>query len=303
MSEFMRGYHHSVHLLRIQRVADGAYHYFRWTDSDQPIRFGGFWYEANGIRFDQAQYSADIKLDSIQLEIQNVDKAFSDLVLSNDMRGNEVRIYRVALDNYLNVIGGMTTETDLNTYGLLFVGYMDKIEVDRGRAKIEVYNHFIKWKMPTPRRIHSPTCYWVFASPHGITGSTECGWTGYALGYDTGTGAAVVVGDTITGLTTGHTALVEYVELLTGTWGVDAAGNFYFHTSTGTFQNNEQLRVGGVTRCLANGIRTDSTWCDHSYNRCLALANTNNFGGFRFLPDLASKELTWGSNKMNWKWR
>ena len=36
------------------------------------------------------------------------------------------------------------------------------------------------------------------------------------------------------------------------------------------------------------------TWCDHSYNRCVALANSDNFGGFRFLPSLKEKELWWG---------
>lgn len=42
------------------------------------------------------------------------------------------------------------------------------------------------------------------------------------------------------------------------------------------------------------GYTGDATWCDRSYARCLALANQANYGGFRFLPDLADKEIWWG---------
>lgn len=39
------------------------------------------------------------------------------------------------------------------------------------------------------------------------------------------------------------------------------------------------------------------SWCDRSYARCRALGNTDNFGGFRFLPDLMDKELWWGRTR------
>ncbi len=35
-------------------------------------------------------------------------------------------------------------------------------------------------------------------------------------------------------------------------------------------------------------------WCDQSYSRCSALANTNSYGGFRFLPALEEKKIWWG---------
>lgn len=37
-----------------------------------------------------------------------------------------------------------------------------------------------------------------------------------------------------------------------------------------------------------------SDWCDRTYTRCQALANTAHFGGFRFLPDLENKTIWWG---------
>jgi len=38
------------------------------------------------------------------------------------------------------------------------------------------------------------------------------------------------------------------------------------------------------------------TWCDRTYARCIALSNTANYGGFRFLPSLVDKAIWWGSN-------
>ena len=36
------------------------------------------------------------------------------------------------------------------------------------------------------------------------------------------------------------------------------------------------------------------TTCDQTYDRCTALSNTDNFGGFRWLPDMMEMELWWG---------
>jgi len=42
------------------------------------------------------------------------------------------------------------------------------------------------------------------------------------------------------------------------------------------------------------GYAGAQTWCDRSYVRCVALANTANFGGFRFLPSIENKKIWWG---------
>lgn len=39
------------------------------------------------------------------------------------------------------------------------------------------------------------------------------------------------------------------------------------------------------------------SWCDQSYDRCLEMVNTDNFGGFRFLPSIMEKELWWGRSQ------
>jgi len=44
------------------------------------------------------------------------------------------------------------------------------------------------------------------------------------------------------------------------------------------------------------GYSGGQTWCDRSYTRCVTLANTANFGGFRFLPSIENKRVWWGPN-------
>ncbi len=42
------------------------------------------------------------------------------------------------------------------------------------------------------------------------------------------------------------------------------------------------------------GYAGGETWCDRSYSRCVNLAATATFGGFRFLPSIENKKIWWG---------
>ncbi len=42
------------------------------------------------------------------------------------------------------------------------------------------------------------------------------------------------------------------------------------------------------------GYNGTETWCDKTYERCLQLGNTPNFGGFPHLADIEGKEIWWG---------
>lgn len=45
------------------------------------------------------------------------------------------------------------------------------------------------------------------------------------------------------------------------------------------------------TECGYSGAET---WCDQGYARCVTLNNSDNFGGFRWLPELEEQEIFWG---------
>lgn len=134
----------------------------RWTDISNSIYYGGYWYISQGVSFEQAGTTLKSQADSATLNIQNVDKGFSDLMLSEDIKGRPVTIQRVFLDKNLAVIGAPVT---------IFPGYIDPAEANRSRAKVEIANHMIKWKLITPKRQHSITCPWTFKS-------AECAFTG-----------------------------------------------------------------------------------------------------------------------------
>lgn len=66
-------------------------------------------------------------------------------------------------------------------------------------------------------------------------------------------------------------------------WKKKIPGRIHQATCPWIFKETTTCRYGGA-----------ETWCDHSYNRCTALANTANYGGFRFLPSLQNKQIWWG---------
>lgn len=77
---------------------------------------------------------------------------------------------------------------------------------------------------------------------------------GRSLGYTSGS-TQPAEGATLTGQTSGATAIVVVVPAPTsGSFGAGtAAGSLYVKTVSGTFQNGENLRVGGVTYAVATG--------------------------------------------------
>jgi len=68
------------------------------------------------------------------------------------------------------------------------------------------------------------------------------------LDFDSGGTTAIAVGDTITGQTSGATALVNHVVIDSGTWaGGNADGSLYLASVSKAFTNDELLDVGVTT--------------------------------------------------------
>jgi hypothetical protein len=90
--------------------------------------------------------------------------------------------------------------------------------------------------------------------------SSSSGWVKInfqkELPFNAGT-SAITVGQTVTGATSGATGVVSRVVIEDGFWsGSDAQGRLILSSSTGTFQNAENLQVGGVTRAIGAGAAT-----------------------------------------------
>jgi hypothetical protein len=94
--------------------------------------------------------------------------------------------------------------------------------------------------------------------------ATAAGWVLQALGstisFTTGT-AAIAEGNTVTGGTSGATATVRRIMVTAGSWGgaPSASGRLTLYGITGTFQNGENLQVGGATKAVASSVATANT--------------------------------------------
>lgn len=93
--------------------------------------------------------------------------------------------------------------------------------------------------------------------------SSSSGWTavslGWELGFNTGTGTAIAVGDTVSNLAGSATGVVARVVLTSGTtWG-GGSGRLVLSSVTGTWAAADQIRVGGVQRATAAGAQAAIT--------------------------------------------
>lgn len=95
--------------------------------------------------------------------------------------------------------------------------------------------------------------------------STASGWSTVAMNetltFNTGTNE-ILVGDTITGVTSSATAVITHVLITSGSWsGNDAAGLIYYNPSTlsGTFQS-ETIKVGSTNSAIITGAGTTTSF-------------------------------------------
>lgn len=86
-------------------------------------------------------------------------------------------------------------------------------------------------------------------------GGAAIATTGTQSGVHTAylTPAEIIEGSTVTGATSGATAIVRRAVLSTGTWTTNPTGSLIFSSVTGTFTGGEALQVGGVAIVSAFG--------------------------------------------------
>lgn len=157
-TELLKEVTQAQHLITITTKS----HTYRWTDGQNDIYYEGNWWISKGIEFDTIGSTVSGQLDSLTLEIDNVDQKFSDLVMTEDIRGSQCLIEIVYLDINQAIIGEPV---------ILFQGFLDRMPMDGVKARVDVFSHMVRWKLMTPRRQHTPSCPWIFKG-------TECGYDG-----------------------------------------------------------------------------------------------------------------------------
>lgn len=127
--------------------------------------------------------------------------------------------------------------------------------------------------------------------------STTSGWLQVALGrelsFTSGGTTTIVEGNTITGATSGATAVITRIVLESGAWANgDASGRFIFASQTGTFQA-ENINVGASTNLATIAGNSSAITLSPSGN---FETEENNFGG-----DSGTKRI-YGCDGVNRGW-
>jgi hypothetical protein len=138
----------------------------------------------------------------------------------------------------------------------------------RGYARKTLANEIVensltanKWYIRTnaegkaEAQYHNTSLDWEFNSADVADGNTVYGLFGITriLPFDAGL-SEIKVGDTVTGATSGATAVVTGVVVTSGAWAnSNAAGYLYVkNQSAAAFQNDENLQVSSVTKAVSN---------------------------------------------------
>lgn len=227
-------------------------------------------------------------------------------------------------------ITSLNTTPAVNT---LFRGFIGEWKIEEAEVALKITNEFILWKKK-PLRSCSKTCPWTFnKSPYtnlitgwrgtstyntlvengpdissAINGTTETD-NAYSEYFSVTRGKLYRVDVTLTlnsgqlptfyyGINAAHTGWANSKTLASGV-------NTFIFRSESTyayeylqFQNtiaanwSAIVTLYEVTECAYIG---SELWCDQSYERCLALGNTLNYGGFRFAPAMQEKQVWWGA--------
>ena len=146
----------------------------------------------------------------------------------------------------LQATGTLTTQQQAQYINLAADVYRADIGAVPGsgpiRGVIELQNTVYAWRNN------------VGGTALAIYKSSGTGWTSVSLGFEmsfnTGT-AEIFQGDTVTGATSGFSAVITRVVLESGTWsGGTAAGRLIFASATGNFTPGENLQVSASTKAV-----------------------------------------------------
>ena len=245
------------HLFIFHFAAD--YHY---TDCDQDIYYGGNQYLARGIKFDPIELTMMSKVPTTTIILDDTDLVVSTILRTQNIADKIVEVYWCPLDMNLQVLGA------IGDSNLMFYGRCNRGQKQRGsnNCEIEIQTDYRLWKRLTPRRTCSPTCPWDFKhGPSKVLGTNGSTYTFI--------GDQEQVADLVTKPITGGSWATIWS--LAGSGGVTWV-QYDWHTP-------------GTCRYSGSG-----TWCDKSWDRCVTLGNSINFGGFRWLTGLQEKTIYWG---------
>jgi hypothetical protein len=142
-------------------------------------------------------------------------------------------IWQLAAEDYYRSLIGAVTGDGNALYAFQFGAVKYAFRADSGTVKL--------YKTSSSGWTHVPFFHVLF-------------WDGGVLAE-----GDIAPGDTVTGATSSASATVKKIIKNSGSYGADASGYMVLQMTSGTFQNNENVQKGGVTKMVADGANAAIT--------------------------------------------
>lgn len=134
-----------------------TYHY---TDCDVDLYYDGDKYLARGFSVNGIEQSPGFSNDNVSVAMDNVDRTFSQIVLSEDAANAPVSLYFTLRGENSSDIGTVS----------LYNGFLSEWTLNEQNLKIKISSEFMFW-WKKALRLPTPNCPWSFKG-------TECGYAG-----------------------------------------------------------------------------------------------------------------------------
>ena len=132
----------------------------RYTECDVPLYSAGERYDPAPLTVGNIQTNASMAVDSIELEIANVNLAFSAILLNEDVCNKPVLLSFGCINQDYGIIAAEE----------LFRGIVTQWQLTEQKATIRIANEFILWNKKALRTAQA-NCRWAFKGD-------ECGYSG-----------------------------------------------------------------------------------------------------------------------------
>lgn len=134
---------------------------YRYTDCDVPI-VSTYRYSPRSIKMEAVKYSLGKVVDSVKLEVSNLDSALTDAFVDGTPQGGEVLIKLILLNDSYTAVASPQ---------IFFQGNIDGWSLDEEKLTVTIASEFVRWNQRTLEK-HSASCRWKQFK------GTECAYAG-----------------------------------------------------------------------------------------------------------------------------
>lgn len=292
------------------------------TDCDVPIAYAGTLYTPKGFNVSDISYSLNNIVDQANLEIDILeDSALAQAFIAGDPQGSAIDISMVVLDSTYQIVaepeelvsnGAFASDT-VWTKGTGWTITAGVASSDGTQTDVsDLYQDALP-EIGSCVQIIYTVSNWSAGTIKAMAG-TNSSVSRFADG--TYTDNIIVAGNTniifradadfvgdIDNVSVKQVGKLTLFQGEIGEWTLSEGKidltmtNQFSRWNQQTLSNHSascRWKVFKGTECTYSGAET---WCDRSYERCLVLANSANFGGFRFLPSIEKAVIKWGTQE------